>query len=144
MTIQNSILYNILINRASAPRNPSITKRNPNSYCISKLVPRGGVHNLPTFVLFADLVKAFYTSNHKLMVEILKKYGCPPQIMLSNKEDVHGQQSEAHTRKYLHINTFRNWIKTRRQRCTCPLPTHHDGICRNTRKGMGDKWITND
>ena len=25
-------------------------------------------HNLPTFVMFADLVKAFDTSNHKLMV----------------------------------------------------------------------------
>ena len=37
-------------------------------------------HNLPTFVTFADLVRAFYTSNHKLMVEILKKYGCPPKL----------------------------------------------------------------
>ena len=37
-------------------------------------------HNLPTFVMFADLVKAFETSNHKLMVEILKKYGCPPKL----------------------------------------------------------------
>ena len=37
-------------------------------------------HNLPTFVMFADLVKAFDTSNHKLMVDILKKYGCPPKL----------------------------------------------------------------
>ena len=37
-------------------------------------------HNLPTFVMFADLIKAFETSNHKLMVEILKKYGCPPKL----------------------------------------------------------------
>ena len=37
-------------------------------------------HNLPTFVMFADLVKAFDTSNHKLMVAILKKYGCPPKL----------------------------------------------------------------
>ena len=37
-------------------------------------------HNLPTFVMFADLVKAFNTSNHKLMVAILKKYGCPPKL----------------------------------------------------------------
>ena len=34
-------------------------------------------HNLPTWVLFADLVKAFDTSNHKLMVDILGRYGCP-------------------------------------------------------------------
>ena len=37
-------------------------------------------HNLPTFVMFADLVIAFDTSNHKLMVDILKKYGCPPKL----------------------------------------------------------------
>ena len=37
-------------------------------------------HNLPTFVMFDDLVKDFDTSNHKLMVEILNKYGCPPKL----------------------------------------------------------------
>ena len=37
-------------------------------------------HNLPTFVIFADLVKSFYTSNHKWMVGILKKYGFPPKL----------------------------------------------------------------
>ena len=30
--------------------------------------------------MFADFVKAFDISNHKLMVEILKKYGCPPKL----------------------------------------------------------------
>ena len=30
--------------------------------------------------MFADIVKAFDTSNHKLMVKILKKYGCPPKL----------------------------------------------------------------
>ena len=37
-------------------------------------------HNLPTWVAFADLVKAFDTSNHKLMVMILAGYGCPPNL----------------------------------------------------------------
>ena len=37
-------------------------------------------HNLPTWVMFADLVKAFNTSNHILMIKILKKYGCPPKL----------------------------------------------------------------
>ena len=37
-------------------------------------------HNLPTFIMFADLVKAFDTSNHKLMVKILDKYGSPPKL----------------------------------------------------------------
>ena len=30
--------------------------------------------------MFSDLVKAFVTSNQKIMVEILKKYGCPPKL----------------------------------------------------------------
>ena len=33
-------------------------------------------HNLPTWVLFADLAKAFDTSNHTLMDKLLEKYGC--------------------------------------------------------------------
>ena len=37
-------------------------------------------HNLTTFIMFADLVKTFDNSNHKLMVEILKKYGFPPKL----------------------------------------------------------------
>ena len=37
-------------------------------------------HNLLTWVAFSDLVKAFDTSNHQLMVMILAKYGCPPNL----------------------------------------------------------------
>ena len=37
-------------------------------------------HNLPTYVVFADLVKAFDTANHKLIVYILAKYGAPPNL----------------------------------------------------------------
>ena len=37
-------------------------------------------HNLPTWVLFADLVKDFDTSNHQLMDAILGKYGCPSKL----------------------------------------------------------------
>ena len=37
-------------------------------------------HNLPTWVIFADLVKAFDTSNHALMDKLLSKYGCPPDL----------------------------------------------------------------
>ena len=36
--------------------------------------------NLPTWVAFADLVKAFDTSNHQLMVMIIEKYDCPPNL----------------------------------------------------------------
>ena len=37
-------------------------------------------HNLPTWVMFADLVKAFDISNHIILIEILRKYGCPPKL----------------------------------------------------------------
>ena len=37
-------------------------------------------HNIPTWLPFADLVKAFDTSNHQLMVMILANYGCPPNL----------------------------------------------------------------
>ena len=35
-------------------------------------------HNLTTWVSFADLVKAFDTSKHALLIIILLKYGAPP------------------------------------------------------------------
>ena len=37
-------------------------------------------HNLPMWVLFANLVKAFDTSNHVLIIKVLQIYGCPPNL----------------------------------------------------------------
>ena len=37
-------------------------------------------HNLPIWVSFTDLVKAFDTSNHALLLAILGKYGAPPRL----------------------------------------------------------------
>ena len=34
-------------------------------------------HNLPSWVTFADMVKYFDTSNHKLPIVILSRYGAP-------------------------------------------------------------------
>ena len=50
------------------------------SFTIKKMLHLRYNHNLPTFVVFADFFKAFDISNHKLMVEILKKYGFPPKL----------------------------------------------------------------
>ena len=36
--------------------------------------------NLPSWVAFAYLVKYFYTSNHKLLIDILSRYGSPPRF----------------------------------------------------------------
>ena len=38
-------------------------------------------HNLPSFVGFVDLVKAYDTANHELLVRLLEKYGAPPKFV---------------------------------------------------------------
>ena len=42
-------------------------------------------HNLPTWVEFADLIKAHNTSNHVLLIAILGKYGAPPRLFSAIK-----------------------------------------------------------
>jgi hypothetical protein len=37
-------------------------------------------HNQDTYVVFADLVKAYDTYNHELMFKILEQYGAPPKF----------------------------------------------------------------
>ena len=38
-------------------------------------------HNLPSYVAFVDLVKAYDTANHDLLLRILEKYGAPPKFV---------------------------------------------------------------
>ena len=38
-------------------------------------------HNLPSYVAFVDLVKAYATANHDLLLDILKRYRTPPQFV---------------------------------------------------------------
>ena len=49
-------------------------------FTIKTLLHLSHNHNLPAWVSFNDLVKAFDTSNHQLMAIILLKYGCPPNL----------------------------------------------------------------
>jgi hypothetical protein len=37
-------------------------------------------HNLPSYVAFIDLVKAYDTANHKLLIELLARYGAPRKL----------------------------------------------------------------
>ena len=55
------------------------------SFTLKSLLHLRRQHNLDTFVVFADLVKAFDTSNHELMIQILEKYGAPPKFCLAIK-----------------------------------------------------------
>ena len=50
------------------------------SFTIKKMLHLRRNQNLPTWVLFADLVKVFDTSNHALMEKLLAKYGFLPAL----------------------------------------------------------------
>ena len=43
-------------------------------------------HDLPSFVAFVDLVKAYDTANHDLLLQVLKKYGAPPKFVAAIKK----------------------------------------------------------
>ena len=43
-------------------------------------------HDLPSFVAFFDLVKAYDTANHDLLLKVLKKYGAPPSLLLPSRQ----------------------------------------------------------
>ena len=38
-------------------------------------------HGLPTHVAFIDLVKAYDTASHELLLQVLEKYGAPPKLI---------------------------------------------------------------
>ncbi len=42
-------------------------------------------HDLPSFVAFVDLVKAYDTVNHDLLLKVLGKYGAPPKFVAAIK-----------------------------------------------------------
>ena len=48
------------------------------TFTINTLLHLRHHHNLPTCVAFIDLVKAFDTTNHALIIAILGKYCAPP------------------------------------------------------------------
>ena len=50
------------------------------SFTIKTFLHLRHAHNLPIWVLFADLVKAFDMSSHILLIKTLERYGCPPNL----------------------------------------------------------------
>ena len=50
------------------------------SFILKSLLHLRHQHNLPTFVAFVDLVKAYDTTNHQLLIEMLRQYGAPPKL----------------------------------------------------------------
>ena len=53
------------------------------TFTIKTLLHTRHNHTLPTYVAFVDLVKAFDDVDHILMLQILNKYGAPPQLCSS-------------------------------------------------------------
>ena len=47
------------------------------SFTLKTLLNLRRIHNLDTFVAFVDLVKAYDTANHKLLIQLLEKFGAP-------------------------------------------------------------------
>ncbi|MCP4745471.1 MAG: hypothetical protein GY874_04905, partial [Desulfobacteraceae bacterium] len=50
------------------------------SFTLKSLLHLRRQHNSPSFVAFVDLVKAYDTANHALLIEILRRYGAPEKI----------------------------------------------------------------
>ena len=53
------------------------------TFTIKTLLHTRHNHDLPTYAAFVDIVKAFDTADHTLMLQILKKYGDPPKLRSS-------------------------------------------------------------
>ena len=53
------------------------------TFTIKTLLHTKHNHDLTTCVAFVDLVKAFDTVDHTLMLQIFKKYGAPPKLRSS-------------------------------------------------------------
>jgi hypothetical protein len=45
--------------------------------------------DLPLFVAFVDLLKAYDTANHDLLLKILEKYVAPPQVCCCHQNNVY-------------------------------------------------------
>ena len=50
------------------------------SFSLRTLLHLRHQHNLPSFVAYVDLVKAYDTANHEVLIRLLEKYGAPPQF----------------------------------------------------------------
>lgn len=50
------------------------------SFTLKSMLHLRRQHNLPTYVAFVDLVKAFDIANHELLINLLKRYGAPDKF----------------------------------------------------------------
>ena len=46
-------------------------------------------HDLASYVGFVDLIKAYDTANHKLLIDVIRQYGAPPKFATAIKRIYH-------------------------------------------------------
>ncbi len=90
MDVGSKVFSRILTKRLYSLLNKHGTKyqfgATPNSGCqdgnftLKTFLHLRRQHNLERYVVFADLVKAFDTSNHTLISQTLEKFGAPPKL----------------------------------------------------------------
>ena len=51
------------------------------SFSLKTLLHLRHQHNLPSYVAYVDLVKAYDTANHEVLLKLLEKYGAPPPFI---------------------------------------------------------------
>ena len=54
---------------------------------------------LKTYALFVNLIKAFDTIDHTLLLQVLSKYGIPPKMQKNHQETLHELHSPSGNRK---------------------------------------------
>lgn len=58
---------------------PNVGGQDAN-FTLKTLLHLSRQHNLDLYVAFVDLMKADDTANHKLLIELLARYGAPPEF----------------------------------------------------------------
>ena len=82
-------------------------------------------HQHPSFVAFIGLIKAYHNVNHKLLFDILKKYGAPTNLVDVIARTYSDLNVILKHRQCQSRNAPNSWCETRRQHGTCPLSIPH-------------------
>ena len=76
MVIKKSILYNILVKRASESRKPSVSQWKPTLYRISKLLPCGYLLNKFVLKVLGNLLKTILRINNSRFYDNFYSVNC--------------------------------------------------------------------
>jgi hypothetical protein len=86
-------------------------------------------HDLLSYVGFIDLVKAYITVNHTLLLRILERYDAPPKFVAAIETIYRDNIAVLKIEKEVVEIPQNGWCPTRQQHGVGPLPLPHDGVC---------------